>query len=161
MLEFWYLWLLQGIWEVGDGRDVERKASRFQQSNSRSYRWDWKFCGVPLMESCSWLNFVDSGTCDGVRRLTLVGSGGGGSAASARPLFIKIGSADDIVGCVLELCSLLQFRSLWASLEGSPVSSEGVRWVGTAQIRRARQGLRAGRIIGQFGKLVILGWRDW
>ena len=30
----------------------------------------------------------------------MVGSGGGGSAASARPLFVKIGSAGDIMGFV-------------------------------------------------------------
>ena len=52
VVEFWRLRLLQGVWEVADGRDVERKASRFQQSNFWSDRWDWKFCGVPPMESC-------------------------------------------------------------------------------------------------------------
>ena len=38
-------------------------------------------------------------------------------------------------------------------------TSEGIRWVGTARLRRAGRGPRAGRIIGQFGELVIWGRR--
>ena len=96
VVEFWRLRLLQGVWEVADGGDAERKASRIQQSNFRSDRRDRKFCGVPPMESCSWSNFVDCGGCEGVRRSTMAGSRRGGRAASARSLFFKIGSAGDV-----------------------------------------------------------------
>ena len=47
-------------------------------------------CGVPPMESCSWLNCVDCAGHEGVRRSTMIGSGRGGPAASAPPLFVKI-----------------------------------------------------------------------
>ena len=97
MLEFWRLRLLQGVWEVGDGEDAERKASRIQQFNFQSDPCDWKLCGEPPMESCSWSNFVDCGGHEGIQRSTMVASGRGGRAASARTLFVKIGSAGDIV----------------------------------------------------------------
>ena len=48
----------------------------------------------------------------------MVGSGRGGRAASARPLFVKIGIASDIMGCVLDLDSLSQFRSLCCVVRG-------------------------------------------
>ena len=58
--------------------------------------------GYPLWSPVStWSNFVDSGGHEGVRRSMMVGLGRGGQAASACPLFVKIGSAGDIVGCVL------------------------------------------------------------
>ena len=59
------------------------------------------FVGCSLWSPVStWSNFVDSGRCQGVRRSTMVGSGRGGRAASARPLFVKIGSAGNIMGFV-------------------------------------------------------------
>ena len=50
----------------------------------------------------------------------MVGSGRGGGAASNSPLFVKIGSAGDNMGCVLELGSLSQFRSLCCGVN-SPI----------------------------------------
>ena len=55
--------------------------------------------GYSPTESCSWLDFVDCAGCEGVWRSTVVGLGRGGRAASARLLFVKIGSAGDIEGC--------------------------------------------------------------
>ena len=47
VVEFCGFVRLRGGSEVDDGRIGERRPSRFQQSNFRSDRWDWKFCGVP------------------------------------------------------------------------------------------------------------------
>ena len=99
VVEFSRLRLLQGVSEGGNGRNVERTASRLQRSNSRPDRRDRKICGVPPTESCSVLNSVDRGGHEGIRRSTMAGSGRGGQAASARTLFVKIGTASGIVGC--------------------------------------------------------------
>ena len=110
VVEFSRWRLLQGVSEAGDGRDAERTASRFQQSNSRSDRRDLTFCGVPPTESCSGSGFVHCGGCEGVRRSTVAGSRRGGPAASARSLFVNIGSAGDIYLRLLVRLRLLRPR---------------------------------------------------